>query len=236
MVLRQYTNAKALGSITALIIVIIITGVVFVPIFNALSERASSGSGFGFPSSSTISSASGVNTTFQEQGKPAATNGTELIYNFGIVSGEYAYYNSTSKGYFELFEFKLSSNVSSRNFYSHYYALFHTIWKGNASRDNISANQSLLGTTYFYFSGIAFTPIRVSVGFNGNYAFFLEYLGTSAVDISQLPHPDRWCLLLASPMPVGMDSLNRNDWLVGNSLKYSDLPSTSMFLEALRSA
>ena len=102
MVLRQYTNAKALGSITALIIVIIITGVVFVPIFNALSERASSGSGFGFPSSSLISSASGVNTTFQEQGKPKATNGTELIYNSGIVSGEYAYYNSTSKGYFEL--------------------------------------------------------------------------------------------------------------------------------------
>ena len=85
---------------------------------------------------------------------------------------------------FELFEFKLPSNFSSRNFYSHYYALFHTIWKGNISRDNISANQSLLGTTYFYFSGVAFISIKVSVGFNGNYAFFLEYLGTFAVDIN----------------------------------------------------
>ena len=27
-------------------------------------------------------------------------------------------------------------------------------------------------------------------------------------------YPDRWGLLLASPMPVGMDSSNRNDWLV----------------------
>jgi hypothetical protein len=33
-------------------------------------------------------------------------------------------------------------------------------------------------------------------------------------------------------MPVGMDSSNRNDWLVDNSLKYSDLPSISMFLAA----
>ena len=57
----------------------------------------------------------------------------------------------------------------------------------------------------------------------------------SAVE-SQLPPAFAGGLLLVSLMPVSMASLNRNDWLVDNSLKYSDLPSTSMFLDALRSA
>jgi hypothetical protein len=43
-------------------------------------------------------------------------------------------------------------------------------------------------------------------------------------------------LLLVSLMPVGMDSSNRNDWLVDNSLKYSDLPSISMFLANIQSS
>ena len=36
--------------------------------------------------------------------------------------------------------------------------------------------------------------------------------------------------------PVSGVSSNRNDWLADSSLKYSDLPSTSMFLEAFKSA
>jgi hypothetical protein len=39
-------------------------------------------------------------------------------------------------------------------------------------------------------------------------------------------------LLLFSSPPMSGDSLKRNDWLVESSLKHSDLPSTSMFLEA----
>ncbi len=41
-------------------------------------------------------------------------------------------------------------------------------------------------------------------------------------------------LVAGLPMPISMDSLNRNDWLVGNSLKYSDLPNTSSFPGVLR--
>ena len=52
----------------------------------------------------------------------------------------------------------------------------------------------------------------------------------------QLPPADAGGLLLVSATPAGMVSLNRNDWLVDSSLKYSDLPNTSMFLAALRSA
>jgi len=43
-------------------------------------------------------------------------------------------------------------------------------------------------------------------------------------------------LLLFSTPPVSGDSLKRNDWRVDISLKYSDLPSTSMCLEAFKSA
>lgn len=183
MVLRQYSVAKGLGIIVTAAIFIIIMGIIFAPFLHVL-ERGTSGSTFGFPSSSDISSASGINANFEEQGNPSPTNGSALPYHSGIVSGEYVYYNSTSDGSFELLEFKTSSNDSSSSLYSHYYAQYHTIWEGNTSKDSISANLSTLGFTYFYFQGAAFIQYKVSVGFSGSYTFLLAYVGNAPVDIN----------------------------------------------------
>lgn len=185
MVLKQWSVAKGLGVIVSIIIFIIIIGVVFFPLFHVF-ERGATGTTFGFPSSSNISNASGINATFDEQGNPVSTNGSFLTYNSGIVSGKYVYYNSTSDGYFELFEFKTSSNGSSSNLYSHYYSQYHTVWKGNASKDNISTNLSLLGFTYFYFQGVASITFKVSVGFSGSYIFLLAYFGNKSIDINNI--------------------------------------------------
>ena len=185
MVLKQWSVAKGLGIIVSIIIFIIIIGAVFFPLFHVF-ERGATGATFGFPSSSDISNASGINATFDEQGNPIPSNGSFLAYNSGIVSGKYVYYNSTSDGYFELFEFKTSSNGSSSSLYSLYYAHYHNIWKGNASKDSISTNLSLLGFTYFYFQGIASITFKVSVGFSGDYIFLLAYFGNASVDINNI--------------------------------------------------
>jgi hypothetical protein len=183
VVLRQYTNAKGLGIIVTFVIFVIILAIIFAPLL-PLFERGTSPASFGFPSSSDISSASGVNTTFEEQGKPASTNLNTLSYNSGIVSGENVYYNSTADGYFELYEFKMSSNVSSGSLYSHYQAKYHAIWRGNESKDSMSNNQSILGFTYFYFSEVGLISVKLSVGFSGIYTFLLAYFGNAAVDIN----------------------------------------------------
>ncbi len=183
MVLRQYAVAKGLGIIVSIAIFIIIMGILITPFLHVL-ERGTSGATFRFPSSSDISSASGVNANFDEQGNPRLTNGSALAYNSGIVSGEYVYYNSTSDGNFELLEFKMSSNGSSSSFYSHYYAQYYTIWNGNKSKDSISANISTLGFTYFYFQGASLFSYKVSVGFSGSYTFLLAYIGNAPVDIN----------------------------------------------------
>lgn len=185
MVLRQHSVAKGFGFIIAFIIFIIIIGMIFVT-FLPLFERGSSGTTFGFPSSSDISSASGVNVTFKEQGQPTPTNGSNIAYNFGIVSGEHVYYNSTSHGYFELFEFKASSNVNSSSFYSHYYAFYHCIWRGNLSKDSMSTNLSLLGFTYFYFQWETSIPVEISIGFNGDYNFLLAHFGNATININNV--------------------------------------------------
>lgn len=183
MVFRHYSTAKGLGFIIAFIIFIIILGITLTPLLHVL-ERGTSEATFGFPSSSEISSASGVNATFNEQKNPMPTNGSTFSYNSGIVSGEYVYYNSTSNGYFELFEFKMSSNNSSSSLYSYYYTHYHNIWKGNSSKASISTNLSNLGFTYFYFQEVASISFKVSVGFSGSYTFLLAYLGNDAVDIN----------------------------------------------------
>ena len=185
MVLRQYSVAKGLGIIVTLAVFVVIMGIIFAPFLHVL-ERGSSEATFGFPSSSDISSASGINANFEERGNPGPTNGSALAYDSGIVSGEYAYYNSTSDGYFELLEFKMSSNDSSSSFYSHYYARYHTTWSGNKSKDSISVNLSKLGFTYFYFQGVSIIPYKVSVGFSGSYTFLLAYVGNAPVDINNI--------------------------------------------------
>jgi hypothetical protein len=185
MVLRQYSVAKGLGVIIAFVIFIIIIGMIFTS-FLPLFERGSSTATFGFPSSSYISSVSGVNVTFKEQGQPIPANGSTITYDSGIVSGEHVYYNSTSHGYFELFEFKASSSVNSSNIYSHYYAFYNRIWRGNTSKDSISTNLSLLGFTYFYFRWVAFIPVEISIGFMGNYIFLLAYFGNAMVNINNV--------------------------------------------------
>lgn len=183
MVLRQYSVAKGLGIIVGFVIFVIIIAIIFTPFLHVL-ERGTSEATFGFPSSSDLSSASGVNASFEEQRNPSPTNGSTLAYNSGIVSGKYVCYNSTSDGYFELFEFKMSTNDSSSALYSHYYAQYHTIWNGNKSKDSISANISTLGFTYFYFQGAALISYKVSVGFSGSYTFLLAYVGNAPVDIN----------------------------------------------------
>ena len=183
MVFRNYSTAKGLGFVVAFVIFIIILGITLAPLLHVV-ERGTSKATFGFPSSSEISSASGVNVTFEEQGSPMPTNGSTFSYNAGIVSGEYVYYNSSSNGYFELFEFKMSSNNTSSNLYSHYYTKYHNIWKGNTSKTSISGNLSALGFTYFYFQENAFISFKVSVGFSGSYTFLLAYTGNAKVDIN----------------------------------------------------
>ncbi|MCL4345927.1 MAG: hypothetical protein M1496_06180 [Candidatus Thermoplasmatota archaeon] len=183
MVLRQYAVAKGLGIIVTAVIFVIIIGIILVPFLHVL-DRGTSEAKFGFPSSSDISSASGINANFEEKGNPSPTNGSALAYNSGIVSGEYVYYNSTSDGFFELFEFKMSSNDSSNSLYSHYYSQYYTVWKGNRSKDSISANISTLGFTYFYFQGVSLISYKLSVGFSGSYAFLLLYLGDASIDIN----------------------------------------------------
>lgn len=183
MVLRQYSVAKGLGIIVGFVIFVIIIAIIFTPFLHVL-ERGTSEATFGFPSSSDLSGASGVNASFEEQRNPSPTNGSTLAYNSGIVSGKYVCYNSTSDGYFELLEFKMSTNDSSSALYSHYYAQYHTIWNGNKSKDSISANISTLGFTYFYFQGAALISYKVSVGFSGSYTFLLAYVGNAPVDIN----------------------------------------------------
>ena len=180
MVLRQYNNAKVLGGITAFVIVVIIMSIIFVPIF----ELASSGHNFGFPTSSDISSASGINVNFTEQGAPKSTNGSGISHNSGVVSGQYVYYNSTSDGYFELTEVKTSNSTNSSGLYSSFYDHFKSDYRNDTSAYSISSNQSALGFTYFYFSSSGFVHFKASIGYNGIYLFFLLYAGSAAVDIN----------------------------------------------------
>jgi len=68
-------------------------------------------------------------------------------------------------------------------------------------------------------------PIKKGVTINSEYQVIVSY---SSLKLRSL--------LLASPPPMSGVSSGRNDWLADNSLKYSDLPSASMFLEAFKSA
>ena len=180
MVLRQYNNAKFLGGIIALVMVVIIMGIILVPIF----EIASSGPSFRFPTSSDISNASGINVNFTEQGTPKSTNGSGISHNSGVVSGQYVYYNSTSDGFFELVEVKTSSSSNSSVLYSNFYDKFKSDYKNDTSSNSISSNQSAFRFTYFYFSSSGFLHFKVSMGYNGLYMFFLLYEGSAAVDIN----------------------------------------------------
>jgi hypothetical protein len=186
MVLREYNNSKAFGAIVAFIIIIVIIGVVFVPVFSALERGVSTASTFGYPSSAVFSGATGINTVYNEQGSPVSANASETGYTSSAVSGQFVCYssNNTSDGYFKLFEFKLSSNVSSNNFYSFFYDKFYNIWKGNTSKNSISSNQSLLSFKYFYFSEIAPFPTKVAVGVSGDFTFFLQFYGNAPVNIN----------------------------------------------------
>ena len=186
MVFRNYSTAKGLGFAVAFVIFIIILGITFTPLLHVL-ERGTSKATFGFPSTSEISSASGVNATFEEQGNPMPTNGSTLSYNSGIVSGEYVYYNSTSNGSFELFEFKMLSNENSSSLYSYYYTMYHNVILRNhylRGFISMSANLSALGFTYFYFQENTYISAKVSVGFSGSYTFLLAYIGNAKVDIN----------------------------------------------------
>ncbi len=180
MVLRQYSAAKGLGIIVAFVMVIVIFGAIYVP----LIKIASSGPAFGFLTTSDMSSASGINATFKEEGSPRSTNVSELTYHSELVSGQYVFYNSTSNGSFELIELKTSSKVNSSAVYSSYYDSFKSVYKENLSSDKMSSNQSVLGFTYFYFSASGNVHFKVSVGFNEIYMFFLLYTGSSAVNMN----------------------------------------------------
>ncbi len=178
MVFRRYSVAKGIGTLVAFIIVIFLLSVVVVP----LVEKASTGAHFAFPSSSTMSNASGVNKTYEEQGSPRQGDPSTLTYSVGVTSLEYVYYNSTSYGFYEVTEMKTSSTNASISIYSSYNQHFHSLTR-NSTGSSMTSNISAAGFLYFYASFTSgLFPHDVSAGYDGIYVFLMYYVGS--MDIS----------------------------------------------------